>query len=80
MKFANEGPNELPFARHLIVKSEEHLRYEKDQPKSEIKIPLEGCLVCRNSTTNNFEIIKKCMSNHEAKINETFFIKKKILN
>ena len=44
--------------KHLVVKSEEHLRYEKLLPKSEIKTHLKGCSVCKNSTINNFEIIK----------------------
>ena len=36
--------------RHLVVRSEEHLGYEKDLPKSEIKTHLKGCHICRNST------------------------------
>ena len=43
--------------RHLGVRSEEHLGYEKDLPKSEIKTHLNGCPICRESTMNNFEII-----------------------
>ena len=62
--------------RHLGVRSEEHLGYEKDLPKSEIKTHLKGCHICRESTIDNFEIIKKCMSDHESKINEALFIKK----
>ena len=56
--------------RHWVVRSGEHLRYETDLPKSEIKTHLKGCHVCKNSTINNFEIIKKCMSDDEAKINK----------
>ena len=62
--------------RHLVVRSEEYLRYEKDLPKNEIKTHLKGCHICRESTINNFEFIKKCMSDHETKIHEALFIKK----
>ena len=48
--------------------------------KIEIKTHLKRCHVCRNGLINNFEIIKKCMSDHEAKINDALFTKKKIPN
>ena len=53
--------------RHLVVRAEEHLRYEKDLPKSEIKTHLKGCHICRESNINNFKIIKKCMSDMRLK-------------
>ena len=45
------------------------MHLNKDLQKGENKAHLKGFNVCWNSTINNFEIIKKCMSNHEAKIN-----------
>ena len=62
--------------RHLVVRSLEHLEFEKAEPKSEIKEHLKKCLVCRKSNLDNFEIIKKCKSDFEAKVNEALFIKK----
>ena len=41
---------------HLVVRSEERLKYEKDLPKSVIKTHLKGCHVCRITTIDNFEI------------------------
>ena len=62
--------------RHLVVRSLEHLEFEKAEPKSEIKEHLKKCLVCRKSNLDNFEIIKKCKSDFEAKVTEAFYIKK----
>ena len=62
--------------RHLIVRSLEHLEFEKAEPKSEIKEHLKKCLVCRKSNLDNFEIIKKCKSDFEAKVTEALYIKK----
>ena len=64
--------------RHLAVRSEEHLRFERDLPKSEIKTHLKTCVICQNSSLDNFEVLKKCMSDHEAKINEAMIVKKRI--
>ena len=62
--------------RHLKVRSLEHLEFEDPKPESEIKTHLMGCEICRNAKFENFEIIKKCTSDHETKINEAMFIKK----
>ena len=32
--------------RHLVVKSDEHLRHEKEQPQGEIKTHLRSCEIC----------------------------------
>ena len=68
--------------RHLVVRSLEHLQFEDPEPKSEIKTHLNECGICRNAKLDNFEIIKKCKSDFESKINEAMFIKKEtpILN
>ena len=60
--------------RQLAVRSEEHLRFEKDLPKSEIKTHLKTCVICQNSSLDNFEVLKKYMSGHEAKINEAMIV------
>ena len=62
--------------RHLGVRSDEHLRYEKEQPRGEIKTHLRLCEMCKKSTIDNFEIVKKCLTDQEAKINEALIIKK----
>ena len=68
--------------RHLVVRSLEHLKFEDPEPKSEVKTHLKGCGICRNAKFDNFEILKKCRSDFESKINEAMFIKKEtpILN
>ena len=45
--------------RHLVVRSDEHLRYEKEQPQGEIKTHLRLCEMCERSTIDNFQIVKK---------------------
>ena len=60
----------------LVVRSDEHLRYEKEQPRGEIKTHLRLCEMCKKSTIDNFEIVKKCLTDQEAKINEALIIKK----
>ena len=45
--------------RHLAVRSEEHLRFEKDLPKSEIKTHSKKCGISQNSSLDNFEVLKK---------------------
>ena len=45
--------------RHLVVRSDEHLRYEKEQPQGEIKTHFRLCEMCKKSTIDNFEIVKK---------------------
>ena len=62
--------------RHLGVRSDEHLSYEKEQPRGEIKTHLRLCEMCKKSTIDNFEIVKKCLTDQEAKINEALIIKK----
>ena len=62
--------------RHLTVRGLEHLEFEKAEPKSEIKEHLKKCLVCRKSNLDNFEILKKCKSDFEAKVTEALYIKK----
>ena len=54
------------------------MEFKKAEPKSEIKEHLKKCLVCRNSNLDNFEIIKKCKSDFEAKLTEAFILKKRI--
>ena len=46
-------------------------KFEKAEPKSEIKEHLKKCLVCRKSNPDNFKIIKECKSDFEAKITGT---------
>ena len=60
--------------RHLMTRCLEHLEFNKSEPKSEIKTHLEHCDICKSSNFENFEIIKKCKSDQETKINEAFLI------
>ena len=60
--------------RHLAVRSSEHLLYEEKHHKSEIKTHIINCNVCKNSSLDNFDIIQKCNSEHEIKINEAISI------
>ena len=63
--------------RHLVVRKSEHLEFESEEPKSEIiKEHLKKCLVCRGASIDNFEIIKKCKSDFDTKVNEALFIRK----
>ena len=62
--------------RHLVVRKSEHLEFESKEPKSEIKEHLKKCLVCRGANIDNFEIIKKCKSDFDTKVNEALFIRK----
>ena len=68
--------------RHIVVRSLEHLLFEKTEPKSEIKTHINGCEICKNAKFEDFEIVKKCNSDMESKINEAILIKKEtpILN
>ena len=50
-----------------MARSDEHLRYEKEQPQGEIKTQLRLCEMCEKSTIDNFEMIKKCLTDQEAK-------------
>ena len=52
----------------------EHLDIENSK-KSEIKDHLRSCDLCGNSSCENFEIFRKCKSDHESKICEAFYIK-----
>lgn len=61
--------------RHLMVRGLEHLEFEKAKPESEIKVHLRGCEICQRGNFDNFEIIKKCKSDQETKINEALVIK-----
>ena len=64
--------------RHLVVRSKEHLDCESET-KSEIKEHLKQCLQCRNvCNIDNFEILKKCQTDQEAKINEAILIKNEL--
>ena len=60
--------------RHLAVRSSEHLLYEEKHHKSEIKTHIINCNVCKNSSLDNFDIIQKCNSEREIKINEAISI------
>ena len=62
--------------RHLIVRSLEHLGYENIEPKSKVKTHLMGCEICKKAKFENFDIVKKCNSDYEAKISEAMSIKK----
>ena len=60
--------------RHLMTRCLEHLGFENKEHKSEIKTHIQQCKVCKNCNFDNFEIIKKCKSEKEIKINEAFLI------
>ena len=62
--------------RHLGVRSKEHLDLEKENPLGEIKTHLKSCIICRKCSIEDFQIIKKCSNDQEAKINEAIIIKK----
>ena len=51
---------------------------EKERPRGEIKTHLRLCKMCKKSIIDNFEIVKKCLTEQEAKINEALIIKKEI--
>ena len=57
------------------MRAEEHLGYEKEKPEGEIKTHVKSCDLCKQSNLDNFQIVKKCLSDHEAKINEALVIK-----
>ena len=63
--------------RHLMVRYLEHLDIENSK-KSEIKEHLRSCNLCRNSSCENFEILRKCKSDRDFKICEAFFIKTEV--
>ena len=63
--------------RHLMMRCLEHLDIESSK-KSEIKEHLKSCNLCRNSSCENFEILRKCKSDRESKIYEAFFIKTEV--
>ena len=46
---------------------EEHLSYEKDKSEGEIQTHLEMCHLCKQIDHDNFQIVKKSLSDHEAK-------------
>ena len=58
------------------MRKSEHLEFESIEPKSEIKEHLKKCLVCRGASIDNFEIIKKCKSDFDTKVNEALLEKK----
>ena len=60
--------------RHLVIRCLEHLSFDKKDPKSEIKTHLLNCDICKNSSLDNFDIIQKCNSERETKINEAMSI------
>ena len=45
--------------RHLVVRAEEHVGYEKEKPEGEIKTHLKTCDLCKQSNLDNFQIVKK---------------------
>ena len=61
----------------MAVRSEEIFRFENDLPKNGIKTHWKTCVICQNSSLDNFEDMKKCMSDHKVKINEAMIVKKK---
>ena len=46
-----------------------------EKPEGEIKTHLKTCDLCKQSNQDNFQIVKKSMSDHEAKMNEALVIK-----
>ena len=61
--------------RHFITRCLEHLETDK---KSEINIHIKRCKNCNLCNLDNFSILKKCKSDHEAKINEAICIKTEV--
>ena len=64
--------------RQLVARSLEHLEYEKKKPEGVVKDHLNICDICKNSTIDNFDIVRKCRTDRETKINEALVIKKEI--
>ena len=63
--------------RHLMTRCLEHLELEKPH-KSEVKEHIKSCQICRRCNFDSFDILKKCTTDHETKINEAFFIKNEV--
>ena len=63
--------------RHLITRAHEHLNLNSIA-KSAIKDHIYSCLHCSKTdlSASNFEVIKKCNTGFEAKIQEALLIKK----
>ena len=57
------------------MRVEEHLGYQREKPVGEIKTHLKKCDLCKQSNLDNFQIVQKSMSDHDAKINEALIIK-----
>ena len=57
-----------------VKKREINLLYESEKPESEVKSHIRDCDVCKASNLDNFDIMQKCNSDQEVKINEAFFI------
>ena len=53
-----------------MVRVEEHLGYERVKPEGEIKTHLKMCDLCKQSNPDNFQIVRKSQSAHQAKIKE----------
>ena len=64
--------------RHLSVRGLEHLEFEKESPKSEIKSHLIQCVTCRRCDLDSFDILKNCKTDLESKIFEAMYIKKEM--
>ena len=67
--------------RHLGVRAREHLNLADQHKNSAIKDQLMFCDVCCEAFkaqffTNNFEILKKCGSEFDTKIQKALYIKK----
>ena len=63
--------------RHLIIRGMEHMALSNAYSNSEVKSHLKTCNACySNMSIDNFEIIKKCLSNFNSIIHEAFLIRK----
>ena len=60
-----------------MVRCLEHLDVENSQ-KFEIKEHLRSCNKCTVSSCENFEILRKCKSDHESETSEAFFLKTEV--
>ena len=61
--------------RHFITWWLEHL---EGSEKSEVKEHIKICELCKECSFDNLEILKKCRSDHETKINEAILIKTEV--
>ena len=78
-KFTCSGDMNLTYigmsSRHLITRVKEHLNLA-DSRKSAIKDYIASCRICSNLQYNitYFTILRKCISDYEAKLHEALLI------